>query len=135
MPRCWPILVALALCLGVAAAVRAPSAEARGARARFVGYVEGRTGPTHLIVLDPRYSWFPVAFSFTDRLRPHTRYRVCWRDQSKAGRCWTRTTGARGARSRVAPPKPANLGAWLVRWYVNGRPVASWKVEFASLAP
>jgi hypothetical protein len=67
---------------------------------------------------------------FQDLQRARTRYRVCWRHELNKARCWTRTTGARGAPSRLMPPMPQLLGTWFARWYVKGRLVASWRVGF-----
>jgi hypothetical protein len=115
--------------LGIASAVpQDPAAEA--GRRRFVGFVAGTSGePTHLIVLasDQRFN----GLVFRDFQRPHTRYRVCWNHKGNRARCWTRTTGARGAVSVVRPRTPHLLGDWFARWYVNGRRVASWHVVFA----
>jgi hypothetical protein len=127
-PLIWAAL-GLVLCLGVTAtAAGAPRGSAQNDRARFVGYVAGARGPTHTIIFATNDRFRGLVFR--DLQRARTRYRVCWNHEMNRARCWTRTTGARGAPSRLMPPMPQLLGDWFAHWYVNGRLVASWHVVF-----
>jgi hypothetical protein len=93
------------------------------ASGRFGGYVAGAgSGAGHRFVVgDGLY------LVFRDARAARTRYRVCWGPQGKRfTRCWQRTTGARGAASKIFTPAPNYVGNWTTRWYVGSVRVASW---------
>jgi len=108
---------ALSLLVAVCASLPAPA----GAAPRFAGDVAGAaTGPGHsFMVGDGLY------LEFRDRTHAHTRYRVCW-TRGSGRRCWNRTTGAKGHRSRIFTAAPDHVGNYRATWYVHGAAVARW---------
>jgi hypothetical protein len=110
------------LILLLMAAVAAAATPA-GAVTRFDAYVAGAgSGRGHSFVVgDGLY------LVFSDRGAARTPYRVCWvRSDGRGRRCWTRTTGSRGAASKIFTAAPYSTGTWRATWFVRGRAVARW---------
>jgi hypothetical protein len=99
-------------CIATVALIAALSATASaGAAPRFAADVAGAgTGPGHsFMVGDGLY------LDFRDRAHARTRYRVCW-TRGSGRRCWRRTTGAKGHRSRIFTAAPDHVGNYTATW-------------------
>lgn len=120
MKRIGLTLLALASAgaIGVAASGGQPPAGFR-----FTGYVEGvGSGPGHAFVVGDGLN-----LAFRDDIASRTRYRVCWARRATQPRCWLRRTGRIGLASKIFTAAPTNVGAYMTRWYVSGRVVATWR--------
>ena len=90
---------------------------------RFEGYVGGAaTGRGHSFVLGDG-----LELVFVDRVRPHTRYRVCWHLlHHPRHRCRAGETGAAGHRDSIFTAAPGRAGRYLVKWTVRHHRRAAW---------
>ena len=92
----------------------------------FSGNVAGAaSGPGHRFVVgDGLY------LNFRDNASYDTPYRACWQRVNGGGvRCWSRRTSATTHLGRIFTPAPQRSSRYVVRWYVRGRLVATWKFQ------
>jgi hypothetical protein len=119
---CWRVL---AIVLTLSAAVAAP-AEARRYRAYVacgVADTTYRPPPSHSCPVGD----LPHAV-LIDRLRSHSRYRLCVRVPSGAQYCNRHRTARRGRLSQRALYNDT-LGRHIIRWYAHGHLIERWTLR------
>ena len=119
------LLVSLLLALVVPAAAQA---------ARYHGRAAGNDPDGSGLIGKHRFvTGDSYAVQFRDGQATNTRYRVCAFMHGRRKGCTTSHTGARGRWATVTSDRvwqPDRLGRIVYRWYVDGKRVASWSVNF-----
>jgi len=125
--RTLRIAIVLALALACAAPTAAQAARYHGRAAGNNPNGSGLIGK-HRFVSGDSY-----AVQFRDGQAANTRYRACAFMRGKRKGCTTSHTGGRNRWSTVTSDRiwqPDRVGRIVYRWYVDGKRVASWSVNF-----